>query len=192
MAHVAKSRSSLSPACPGSVGLTLPEFLLGLALLASLPLLVWPECQAWVQRYKAQQAARTMVATLHMARLEGLRRGGQVVLGRLTGPVCRRAVILAPRDWSCGWELFVDANGDRQHDHNEVLVQQVRVDDGTQVQRSVDQGVIAFNARGQWAGLGLSFTFLPASGLRTAAVQLCASAGGRVRMVVGSTRCDSP
>lgn len=165
--------------------------LLLVALVSLLPTLVWPGLRSWLERLRVDQAVKQMVASLQLARMEGLRRGGQVVLARLSGSPCAGLPASPPRDWSCGWELFVDANGDRQRNPGELLLQQVLLRDGTQVQRSVDAGVITVNAWGRWAGVGLGFTFAPASGEPSASVLLCGSAGGRLRTQLAASRCEA-
>jgi type IV fimbrial biogenesis protein FimT len=130
-----------------------------------------------------------MVASLQLARMEGLRRGGQVVLARLSACPCAGLPASPPRDWSCGWELFVDANGDRQRNPGELLLQQVLLRDGAGAAlgrcRRDRQRLGALGRRGP----GLRFA--PASQQPSASVLLCGSAGGRLRTQLAASRCEA-
>ncbi|MDD0837044.1 GspH/FimT family protein [Curvibacter sp. HBC61] len=173
--------------CP-SRGLTLPELLLTLVLLAVLSMAAWPSVRDWVARQRVEAAAQQMVAALQRARIEGLRRDGGVVLARLTPPDCAS---MALSDWSCGWVLFVDDDGDRRWSPGELALQHFPLQDQTQVRRSVNAGSVSVNRWGQWVGLVFSFTFVPPSGDLASSIQLCGSSGGRLRKITGATRCDA-
>lgn len=166
----------------------MPELLLTLALLAALSWGAWPSMRDWLARQRVEAAAQQMVAALQRARMEGLQRDGGVVLARLSEPDCAGAAL---SDWSCGWVLFVDDDGDRRWSPHELALQHYPLHDQTQVRRSVSAASVSVNRWGQWVGLVFSFTFVPPSGDLASSIQLCGSSGGRLRKITGATRCEA-
>jgi Tfp pilus assembly protein FimT len=69
-------------------------------VLAVLAAVAAPNLQEMVIRNRLDSAANEFVTTLNSVRSEAIRRGGRVVL--------RRAAGSASREWTKGWEVFVD------------------------------------------------------------------------------------
>ncbi|WP_409242067.1 GspH/FimT family pseudopilin [Curvibacter microcysteis] len=189
MVSISPAPRSLSLPCPShrAQGLTLPEVLVCLALLALLGGAAWPSLRQFLERQRTEAAANHMVAALQRARLEGLRRSGGVVLARLSGPDCPAS---PAADWSCGWLLFVDDNNDKRWTPGELVLQQYPLQDQTLVRRSVNAVSLSVNRWGHWGALVFSFSFIPPSGSLAASVQLCGSSGGRVRKISGAVQCE--
>ena len=68
-----------------------------------------------VSRYRVRTAVGDFTATIYFARSEAIQRGGGVVLRKATQAGC-----LAPEanNWSCGWLVFADLNGNGTYDPN--------------------------------------------------------------------------
>jgi type IV fimbrial biogenesis protein FimT len=97
-------------------GFTLVELSVVLAVMAVLATFATPSFMAWRVRDQVDARARALISTLVLARSEAVRRGARVTLCRIdaarhclaAGKPCESGLI----DWSCGWGLFVDRNGD--------------------------------------------------------------------------------
>jgi type IV fimbrial biogenesis protein FimT len=96
-------------------GFTLVELCVVLAVMAILATFAAPSFVAWQTRDSVDARARSLFATLSLARAEAVRRGVRVTLCRIdaarhclaAGRACDNGVT----DWSCGWGLFVDRDG---------------------------------------------------------------------------------
>ncbi|SAK69910.1 Tfp pilus assembly protein FimT-like protein [Caballeronia hypogeia] len=96
-------------------GFTLVELCVVLAVMAILATFAAPSFFAWQTRDRVDARARSLLATLSLARAEAVRRGARVTLCRIdasshclaAGRNCGDGIT----DWSCGWGLFVDRDG---------------------------------------------------------------------------------
>lgn len=97
-------------------GVTLVELMIVVAIVAVLAVIAAPNLRAFFIDNRLTAAANDFVTALHQARSEAIGRGADVVMRRCdvvtaeTG--CAQASL--SREWSKGWYLFVDDNGDRQ------------------------------------------------------------------------------
>ncbi len=100
---------------PSRSGFTLVELCVVLAIMAIVATFATPSFFAWQTRDQIDARARSLFATLSLARAEAVRRGARVTLCRIdaarhclaSGKACDNGVT----DWSCGWALFVDRDG---------------------------------------------------------------------------------
>jgi len=172
-------------------GVTLIELMTVLALLSILGALAAPSFSALAQRYKADLAASQMVASLHLARVEAIKRGGGVIVSRLEDPACPKPESV--QDWSCGWRVIADLNGNGRFDAaTDAVIQSVHLNDGTAVMRSQTQkgsDVFVVNRWGQLGGVNLGFTFTPPNNRIESTFQVCSATGGRVRKVSWEVAC---
>ncbi|MBV5292598.1 MAG: GspH/FimT family protein [Curvibacter lanceolatus] len=193
--------SGASPSCKNKPpwcgqGLTLVELLVTLALMGLLAALAAPGFSVLAQRYKADLAASQMVAALNLARTEALRRGGGVAVQRLEDAACARPD--SAQDWSCGWLVFADRDGDGLFNPptrsgratSDQLIQVFRVSDGTLVMRSLSQRSFAVNRWGQLGGVNLGFTFTPPNNRLDSTYQVCSATGGRIRKLPATVSCS--
>lgn len=88
-------------------GVTLIELLIVFAIAAIFAAFAAPSMVAFIAQNRVAGAANEFVAALSLARGEASTRGATVTL--------RRTSAIA-RDWTAGWELFVDTNGDGVRD----------------------------------------------------------------------------
>lgn len=166
-----------------------------LALMGLLTGLAAPGFSALAQRYKADLAASQMVAALTLARMEAVRRGGGVAVQRLEDASCARSD--AVQDWSCGWLVFADRDGDGLFNPfgqaaPDQLIQVFRVADGTSVMRSLKLRSLAVNRWGQLGGVNLGFTFTPPNKRLDSTYQVCSATGGRIRKLPSTQSCSGP
>jgi type IV fimbrial biogenesis protein FimT len=106
-------------------GYTLLELLLSVSLLGVLLALAIPNFAKQISRQEISVQSRELRATLASARSEALMRQQDVY-------VCRRTLEgecdISPAhraDWSYGWIVFVDTNGNGRRDVDDVLLREI-------------------------------------------------------------------
>lgn len=98
-------------------GVTLLELIVVLAVSAILLTIAVPGFSALFHSNRLTGATNALVASLHLARSEAIKRGGRVVLcPSSTGSAC------AAGGWQQGWLVFHDANNNAQRDAGEAVV----------------------------------------------------------------------
>jgi len=111
-------------------GVTLIEALLVLALLAILAALAAPALGQMVAQQRLQTTAAELAGALALTRSEAIKQGRRMVLCRIgpeSAPHQRCATnsntVNAPaHQWTAGWLLFADPNGNAQRDDGETLL----------------------------------------------------------------------
>lgn len=96
-------------------GFALVELCVVLAVMAILATFAAPSFMTWQTRDQVDARARSLFATLSLARAEAVRRAARVTLCRIdaarhclpAGRSCDNGIT----DWSCGWALFIDRDG---------------------------------------------------------------------------------
>lgn len=101
--------------CPS--GLTLVEMLVVMAVLAVTATLAGPVMAGWLQDIRAATLANTLLADLHLARSEAIKRGSPIVLCRRAGDACG-----LDGGWEQGWLMFSDSNGNGRLDPGEEVI----------------------------------------------------------------------
>ncbi|MES2014929.1 MAG: GspH/FimT family pseudopilin [Pseudomonadota bacterium] len=94
-------------------GFSLVELMMVLAIAAVLLGLASPDMRNLLQRRRLDSAVTDLYGAVNLARSQAIARGSRVQL-----------VPLEPAgvDWSRGWVVFVDANGDRRPGPNEEVI----------------------------------------------------------------------
>ncbi|NVO06682.1 MAG: GspH/FimT family pseudopilin [Rhodoferax sp.] len=101
-------------------GATLSELLVVLAIAALLLSMAAPSLSAFVTRVRLKAASDLLVAHLHLARSEAIKRNSRAVLCKSAdGQHCATA-----GGWEQGWIVFHDANGNAFVDPGETILQQ--------------------------------------------------------------------
>lgn len=172
----------------GHSGFTIVELMVVVALIAVLAGLAAPSFTDLFRRYRVDAARETFSASVILAREEALRLGTPVVISRLTG--C--GVVLANnQDWSCGWNVFADLNGDNTMNGAEAATQQVQLPVGITVRKGNNNTpqFITINRFGQVTQVNQRFEFFPTGMTATAGQLVCFTAGTRLRTVRNASAC---
>ena len=94
-------------------GVTLIELMVALAVLAILLGLGVPYLREFFITNRLAAATNELITGLNLARSEAIRRGVQVTMRRKSS---------SARNWSEGWEIFVDANSNQLRDSAESVI----------------------------------------------------------------------
>lgn len=99
-------------------GATLLELIVALAVAAILLTIAVPAFSGLVHETRLRSASDALIASLHVARSEAIKRGQRVVLCPApAGDACA-----ATGGWHQGWLVFHDANNNAQRDAGESMV----------------------------------------------------------------------
>ncbi|MEJ7746611.1 MAG: GspH/FimT family pseudopilin [Luteimonas sp.] len=158
-------------------GFTLIEALIVMLIAAILLTIAVP---AWSSAMSAAHngAARSALAS---SLLDAVRRsaltGGEVVMCPDTGAAqCNGSV-----DWSGGWIVFADRNGNRARDANEPLVHHAAaLEGGVQLRSTAGRTRLVFQPNGGNAGSNVTFTLCDGRGLAKATTVVLGN-DGRLR-----------
>lgn len=163
-------------------GLTLPELLIGLAVISTLAVGTTEYLPRFIQRNRMAAEVNRFLTALHLARSEAILHGARVVLcPSSNGTDCGSGT-----EWINGWLLF--ASDDREHDSDEILLQAGNpLEAGIRMTTSNHRKRIVFRQQGSSGGSNASFTFCDSRGLAEPRV-ICLSNAGRPRLT--RTRCD--
>lgn len=172
-------------------GFSLVELLVVVALLGILAGLAGPSFTGQFQRYRVDAVREDLIASLQLARTEAIRRGQTVVIEKQTN--C--AVTLASgQDWSCGWILYPDLNGNASRDAaTEPIIQTQDLPPRVTVTKGANNPLnrVASDRFGQLQPIAISFAIAPANGTAANSAVLCIGAGSRVRTIKGATTCPT-
>jgi type IV fimbrial biogenesis protein FimT len=94
-------------------GFTLIELLITVALVGIVSMATVPALSDFLRNAALRSAAHHLMGSLTSARSEAVKRGGRAVLCASAAPLATvPACDGSPDDWSTGWIVFVDADGD--------------------------------------------------------------------------------
>ena len=128
-----------------SHGVTLVELLVVLALVGILLSVATPAYQQILQRQQLRAAVADLAAAIDLTRSQAMARGRTVMLAPLDA---------GGLDWRSGWIVFVDANGNRRPDADELtLFQRGALPQGLRMAAvftsSAPPAYLAYNAAGR-------------------------------------------
>ncbi len=104
---------------PAIAAHTLIELLAAVLLVSVLTLLGLPSLHGWLQNVRIATTVNDLIGDLHRARSEAITRNNDVLLCESSdGHRCTHHP-----GWHRGWLVFVDANGNRQRDTGEEILQ---------------------------------------------------------------------
>lgn len=90
----------------GARGFSVIELLVAIAIVAILLAVAFPSFEGSIRRNRVTSTANEIIATLSLARMEGLRNPqGAVICTSADGATCGGT-------WNDGWMVWIDANGD--------------------------------------------------------------------------------
>jgi type IV fimbrial biogenesis protein FimT len=161
---------------------TLPELLVGLAIVSTLTTGAVTQLHALVQDNRLVAEVNLFVTALHLARSEAVKHGRRVVLC----PSMDKVNCGNSSAWSYGWILFASDN--RERETGEALLQSGNpLSAGVILHASNYRKRIMFQPDGSSGGSNSSFTFCDVHNSARPRV-ICLSNSGRPRL--SFQRCD--
>lgn len=169
-------------------GFTLVELMTVMALLTVVSAMAAPVMTEMVARHRIDRLRIELMQSLQSARWEAAARGSLVTMSRVTS--CGTA-LTGSTDWSCGWVVFVDLDGDRIEEPGETRLQVVTVPTGVRlIKTTAPTDSQQFNTYGQSVNLGQRFDLTPTDPqLASLGGAVCFSTGSRVRFKPGTGAC---
>ena len=166
-------------------GFTLIETMVVVAILAILIALAAPSFTPIIERWRVRQPAEQLKDTLYLARSEAIKRSGGVVIQKLPNNTNGCATAPNKDNWDCGWIVCADTNNNGVCDATEAVLQRYDTPANVHVTRSVSIDSIQLNRWGLVAGTWLGFSLTPRNkGVSdAAALGVCMSSGGRIRII---------
>ncbi|MFS8085171.1 MAG: GspH/FimT family pseudopilin [Acidobacteriota bacterium] len=159
-----------------SAAFSLVELLVALAIIAILSGLGAASYSSVTGRTRVIGEANDLLLAIELTRSEAVKRSTRVTL------------LPVGADWSAGWTVFVDSNGNRQVDPREPLIySHARLKPSTRVTTNTTPGYIAFGPAGvpqQYSGAFLAATLTFCDTGVSRSVVLARS--GRPRVVSGT------
>lgn len=149
VAHPPRPRSSGARA----LGFTAIELMVVVALLAILASLAAPSFRNISESYRADAARDNLLNTIQFARTEAIRTGRPILMQRKTD--CPN------NDWSCGWVLYQDTNGDNAQQADEPTIRETEVQSNVTItaNNNAVNNRLEVNNFGQF-GPGVFFSFI--------------------------------
>ena len=170
-------------------GFTLVELLCAVALLGIVVTLAAPNFSALIQRMRVRQAVMELKGALYVARSEAVRRAEDIKLRKRDSTEGKNCTGTA-NDWSCGWIVFLDNDGDASYSETNTgeadeLLRSFPAPIDTTVRFTSNASVLTVNRWGTINGVGAGFVVSPQSpGSSDFVITVCVSTGGRVRTVL--------
>ena len=170
-------------------GFTLVELLCAVALLGIVVTLAAPNFSALIQRMRVRQAVMELKGALYVARSEAVRRAEDIKLRKRDSAEGKNCTGTA-NDWSCGWIVFLDNDGDASYSETNTgeadeLLRSFPAPIDTTVRFTSNASVLTVNRWGTINGVGAGFVVSPQSpGSSDFVITVCVSTGGRVRTVL--------
>lgn len=164
-------------------GFTLIEVMIVVSILAVLIALAAPSFTPMIERWRVRQSVEQLQSTLHYARSEAIKRGGQVAIQKLpNNGSCTTAG--GNTEWDCGWFVCEDTNGNGTCESTEPVLQRYDSPPNIQITRTGGGANIKLNRWGLVDGSWLGFSLVPLNKGTSdpAARGLCMSSGGRIRI----------
>jgi type IV fimbrial biogenesis protein FimT len=171
-----------------SSGFTMVERLITVAIFGILSALAVPSFTQSIQSMRVSTVSSEFVASLNLTRNAAIQRNGNITIAKLAGTDCPNN-----DQWSCGWQVFVDVNGNGTlNSGTDTLIHEFKITNGVSVVRSASGVSMTANRWGQLNGNGTAgFTLTPQGvGVSSpATTTICINSGGRVRVIKGSVTC---
>jgi type IV fimbrial biogenesis protein FimT len=160
-------------------GITLLEAIISMAVVAVLASIAIPSWQSARATAHAGKTRTEMLETIMTAVRHSALAGTEVVLCRPTDTSVTQCS--GTTDWSDGWALFADLNGNRLRDSNEpVIHRQPPLSGGVHLRTTGGRTRLVFQPNGGNAGSNVTFTLCDDRG-PTKAVTFVLANDGRMR-----------
>lgn len=173
-------------------GFTVIELMVVITILAVLLALAGPSFGPLIDRWRTNQAVNNMTSTLYAARSEAIKRGGKVSVRKIANNTDGCTSASTNQEWSCGWIIFSDLDGDGALDAGEEILQTFQMPTNVDVMNIDNSDSFRLDRWGRANNFGAaSFAITPRStgAASPAATAVCVSSGGRIRTIKGSVTC---
>lgn len=173
-------------------GFTLVEVLASIAILAVLAAMAAPAFQTITERMKVSTVTDELSAALTLTRGNAIQNNGNVTLRKLSATEAGLASgCNTAENWSCGWRVFRDVNGNGTVDAGDEVVYTFPITNQVTVMRPGENERMTANRWGQVNGINaVRFTVAPTGNSALAAsTAICMNSGGRIRVLEGSVTC---
>jgi type IV fimbrial biogenesis protein FimT len=157
-------------------GFTLIELLVTIAIMGVLVALAVPSFKPTIERFRVRNAAEGLKDTLHFARSEAIKRGGNVVVQRIANNTITGCTT---SNWDCGWQVCVGTACTTSN-----VLQRFDTPPKIEVSRTGAgaSNPISFDRWGLPSqGLGFSLVPFGESTAHPATLGICMSTGGRIK-----------
>lgn len=177
----------LPPLMPSRLasGFTAIELMVVVAIVAALAALAAPSFTPLIESWRVRETTEQLQATLHYARSEAIKRGGQIAIQKLPNNTNGCSTASTNQEWDCGWFICQDTNGNGVCNASEPVLQRLETSAKVHVNRNKGGTSIKFNRWGLVDGtwLGFNLTPLNQSLAHPGARGVCMSSGGRIRVI---------
>ena len=170
-------------------GFTLVELMVTLAVLGVLMAIALPSFLPLLERWRVRQVSNALENSLYYARSEAMKRGGGIIMQKITTNTHGCTAPSAPREWDCGWIICIDGSVDgKKNDKCEVkeaVLLRYETPGNVLLSRTSGAETIKFNRYGLVSGNYIGFNLMPENKtINNPATQgVCMSSGGRIRTV---------
>ena len=157
-------------------GFTLLEAIIALAIVAILASIAIPSWQSARAAVHAAKARSEMLETILAAVRHSALAGTEVVLCKPATPTIDRCETTT--NWTAGWALFADINGNRVRDANEPVIHRHRaLSGGVKLWTTGGRTRLVFQPNGGNAGSNVTFTLCDDRGAQKAVTFVLANDG---------------
>lgn len=166
-------------------GFTLVELMVTVTVLSILAMVAAPQFSLTFLRWRVQQVTANLESSLQFARSEAIKRGGGVVMQKITTNPNGCVAPSPNREWDCGWLICADTNSSKTCTAADPVLLRYDSPGRVHITRTGGANTIQFNRYGLVAGAYVGFNLVPqGEGTSHPATRgLCMSSGGRIRTV---------
>lgn len=174
-----------SPSQNNTHGFSLIEAMVVVAVLSVLAAVAAPSFHSLLLRWRVQQVTNSLQSSLQFARSEAIKRGGRVVMQKITTNTNGCVAPSPNREWDCGWFICADTNNNGSCAASEPVLLRYDSPGNVHITRTGGNNRIIFNRHGLVSGTFIGFNLVPRDqGISHPATRgLCMSSGGRIRTV---------
>ena len=170
-------------------GFTTVELMVTVAILGVLAAIALPSVEGLLLRWRVRQVTGDLQSSLQLARSEAIKRGGDVLIQKITTNQHGCTAPSANREWDCGWIICIDGsvNGKKNDkcEVKEAVLLRYETPGNVLLSRTSGAETIKFNRYGLVSGNYIGFNLMPENKtINNPATQgVCMSSGGRIRTV---------
>jgi len=172
---------------PRQRGYSLIEAMILITLIAILAAIAVAPFNTLVASARQDAEINEMLTFLHLARSEATKqRQKTIICASNDGVSCQDS-----SQWSRGYLMFVDHDGDRDHSGDETVLRQHRTDTGIQIHTTSGRRTISYQPDGSSTGSNLTITFCDAAGAIPPKAVIVANTG-RARVATSLSDGSAP